>query len=248
VLRPELAMGLMIAASIPCTLASATVWTRRAGGNDAVAILVTMITNLVCFVVTPFWLWLTIGRTLPEGALDARAMVGKLAVIVVVPLVLAQIVRLWRPLASWATREKILLGVVSQLGILVMVLCSAVAAGRHLASEGAMRPTPLDWALLVACTVALHFSALCAGFLLARQLGLSLPDRIAVGFAGSQKTLMVGITVAAGFEGAALAILPMVIYHVGQLLIDTFVADWFRANSARPVPAESPAEEAAEDL
>ena len=47
---------MIVAATAPCTLASAAVWTRRAGGNDAVAILVTFITNATCFLVTPFWL------------------------------------------------------------------------------------------------------------------------------------------------------------------------------------------------
>jgi sodium/bile acid cotransporter 7 len=49
----ELATGVVIAAVVPCTLVAATVWTRRAGGNDAVAILVTMITNLACFLIIP---------------------------------------------------------------------------------------------------------------------------------------------------------------------------------------------------
>ena len=57
-LPPELAIGLIVATVVPCTLATAAVWTRCAGGNDAVAFLVTMITNLACFLVVPGWLWL----------------------------------------------------------------------------------------------------------------------------------------------------------------------------------------------
>ena len=33
-------------------VASAAVWTRRAGGNDAVALIVTISTNLACFLLT----------------------------------------------------------------------------------------------------------------------------------------------------------------------------------------------------
>ena len=61
-LRGDLAVGLLVAAAAPCTLASAAVWTRRAGGNDAVALMVTIGTNLTCFVVTPLWLLVTTGR------------------------------------------------------------------------------------------------------------------------------------------------------------------------------------------
>ena len=39
VLPPELAIGVIVATTVPCTLATAAVWTRRAGGNDAVAFL-----------------------------------------------------------------------------------------------------------------------------------------------------------------------------------------------------------------
>src|SRR5271170_2293003 len=38
-------IGLMIAACVPCTLASAVLWTRLAGGNEAVALLSTLLTT-----------------------------------------------------------------------------------------------------------------------------------------------------------------------------------------------------------
>jgi sodium/bile acid cotransporter 7 len=37
---PDFSLGLMIAAAVPCTLATASVSTRQAGGNDAVSLLV----------------------------------------------------------------------------------------------------------------------------------------------------------------------------------------------------------------
>jgi solute carrier family 10 (sodium/bile acid cotransporter), member 7 len=74
-LSPTWAVGLYVAAATPCTLASAAVWTRRAGGNESVAILVTIITNLSCFVVTPLWLWILTGHRL-ETASAELAMRG----------------------------------------------------------------------------------------------------------------------------------------------------------------------------
>jgi sodium/bile acid cotransporter 7 len=63
----------------------------------------------------------------------------------------------------------------------------------------------------------------------AAYLGFSREDRIAVGIAGSQKTLMVGLQM--GLE-IKLSILPIVVYHVGQLLLDTIIADRLRASVA----------------
>ena len=55
-------------------------------------------------------------------------------------------------------------------------------------------------------------------------------ERIAVGFSGSQKTLLVGLAVSVeDYANFPLACLPMVAYHVGQLLVDTVIADKLRA-------------------
>jgi sodium/bile acid cotransporter 7 len=57
---------------------------------------------------------------------------------------------------------------------------------------------------------------------------LDRANQIAVGISGSQKTLMVGLQMAMelGFN-----IIPMVFYHVSQLLIDTLFVDFFRRRS-----------------
>ena len=54
---------------------------------------------------------------------------------------------------------------------------------------------------------------------------LNRADQISVGFAGSQKTLMVGLQVAIDL---GINVIPMVAYHISQLLIDTLVADRLR--------------------
>src|SRR5262249_13628191 len=53
---PELRVGLLIAASVPCTLASAVLWTRLAGGNDATALLIVMLTMATSWLATTAWL------------------------------------------------------------------------------------------------------------------------------------------------------------------------------------------------
>jgi sodium/bile acid cotransporter 7 len=215
--------GLLIAASVPTTLASAAVWTRRAGGNDSVALLVTMVTNLVCFVVTPMWLRWTTGR---NPNLPTDAMIFQLGVVCVLPVFCAQLLRLWRPLGQWAGRQKTALGVISQCGILSIVLVGAISAGNELAKPAADGEAGVPWwgwlAMLVS-VVGVHSAMLAAGHLLGGILGISRADRIAVGFAGSQKTQMVGLYLANAYGG--LAVLPMLAYHVCQLLVDTLIAD-----------------------
>jgi sodium/bile acid cotransporter 7 len=223
-LPTELAIGVIVAVSVPCTLAAATLWTRRAGGNEAVAILVTLITNLACFFVAPAWLRLLVGT---EVTVDYGALIVQLALLVVVPIVAAQLVRQWRPLGAWATERKQPLSVLAQIGILSMVLVGAVGCGERIqaVADGSVLSAG-NVATLIVVVTAVHFALLAAGFLLARLMGMARPEAVAVAIAGSQKTIMVGLYVALAF--GPLAILPMVAYHAAQLIIDTVVADWWR--------------------
>ena len=112
-----------------------------------------------------------------------------------------------------------------------MVLIGAVNAQRNLAVTNWQEIVGLvDFCVMIGIVLLLHTSVLAVGYGLAKAAGMSRPNCIAVAFAGSQKTLMVGLYVALRYYGG-LAILPMVAYHVGQLILDTLVADaWGRRN------------------
>jgi len=226
-LQEEMAVGLMVVAATPSTLASAAVWTRRAGGNDAIAIVVTVVTNLSCFVMTPLWLFAATG--LRDWKSDMLGeMVVRLGLLVVFPMVLAQLLRLYRPITRWSDMQKSALSVLAQCGILTMVLLGAIKAGNELNDPSVDTQMPITTALtMLFAVIVLHCLMLWAGHWFGEKCGLSRPDRIAVGFSGSQKTLVVGLHVAVTYFGG-LAILPMVAYHIGQLLIDALVADRLR--------------------
>ncbi len=237
ILPTDLAIGICIAAATPSTMASGAVWTRRAGGNDSVAILVTIITNLSCFVVTPLWLLAMTGQEVKS--LDFRDMVVKLLSLVVIPIVLAQLLRLYNPIADWATRQKTPMGVAAQFGVLTMVLLGSISGGLKIGGQSAGHTAALwHFALMIAVVLAIHLLMLWAGHVIAWMLGIAREERIAVGFSGSQKTLMVGLAVALDdYQAFPLAVLPMVAYHVGQLLVDTVIADRLRQAGPPDAPA-----------
>ena len=228
-LSKDMAVGLVVAASVPSTLASGAVWTRRAGGNDAVAMLVTVITNLFCFAVTPAWLAALLGHA---QTLDYKQMVFKLAVLVVLPMTIAQLLRQQKALGEWATAHKIQLSTYAQVGILTMVLIGAINSGNELKAAGISSALPLaEIAKMIAVVVALHLAVLFLGRAIANGVGLKRADQIAVAISGSQKTLMVGLSIAIEYYGG-LAILPMVSYHIAQLFLDMIVADRWAKESA----------------
>jgi len=224
-LARDLTLGLLVMSAIPSTLASAAVWTRRAGGNDAVSIMVTVITNASCFLVTPLWIFWFTGQS---AGVDAWAMIRHLALFVVLPMVIAQLVRLARSIGRWASLHTPALSTLAQVGILVIVYFGAVQTAQKF-QAGRQGPLVAELILIAAAAAGIHLATLVAGVLAARKLNMSRPNQIAVGISGSQKTLAVGLQVCMelGFS-----ILPVVAYHIMQLLLDTVIVDrWRKRNT-----------------
>ena len=240
---PSLAGGLLVASVTPCTVASAAVWTRRAGGNDSVAIVSTVLTNLACFVVPPLWLAIMLRGTAASGALNAGKLMLELGLLVVLPMILAQLARLHGLVAEFAARRKQGLSTLAQCGILLMVLFGAVNSGLKMQASGGQMTAGefasqgVQIALMVVLVLSIHTGVFFTGYTLSQRLGLSRADAIGVGFSGSQKTLMVGLEIAIA---SGLSILPMITFHAGQLFIDTLIADRLREGSESEKNVEFP--------
>lgn len=188
---------------------------------------------------------------------------------VLLPTALGQSLRLVHRLRDFATRRKNQISIVAQVLIELMVFSAALRAGdslhqislssetvaatsttdgMELLSDAEVRrqtPSPISatgvgvaW---VSCA-GLHLVTLGLGWSLARLCGVSRPEQIAVAFAGSQKTLPIGIYVAnnAVFATAyPFAMFPMLLFHTSQLFLDTAIASRLALRSEKP--AASPA-------
>lgn len=227
-LPPDLAGGLIVAAAVPCTLASALAWTRRGGGNEAIPMMVMLITNTLCFLIAPLTIWLLLGTLVK---LDLAQQVTRLAGLVVLPLVSAALLRLHPAVAMRADHHKHAITQIALAAVLVMVAFGAAAtyqqatAATHAAaspaSDAQSPPVPLStgWLLLTAlAAAAVHAIALFLGWSLAGTLGMPPENRLGVAIAGSQKTLMIGLQISLDCGVSAI---PMTFYHAAQLFIDT---------------------------
>lgn len=221
-LAPDLRVGLFLSASVPCTLASCVLWTRLAGGNEATALLVVLGGTSVSWLLTPLLLtWLTgtqVDLPIPEMMID-------LAMTLVAPVALGQALRLVPAAAQVADRFRSPLGNVAQLFVLLIILKASAALGLRL-QTGAAVPVAFV-AGGAACALGLHLAALAAGLWSSRLFRIDEPRCRAVAFAGSQKTLPIALLLFDRYFDVQfpLAILPLLFYHVGQLVLDTVIAE-----------------------
>jgi sodium/bile acid cotransporter 7 len=239
-LPPDFRVGLVVVSSVPCTLASAVLWTRMAGGNEAVALLTVLLTTATSWLVTPLWLAPLAGAR--PVSVDTGGMMVTLLLFLVLPVVLGQALRAPPPLARAALRLRPVLSVVSQLLILAIVVKAAVSVGERVHENvGVVAPGPV--LLIAAACVVTHLGALFVGLCTGRALRFDRGSRIAVAFSCSQKTLPVALLLFDSYfkKEYPLAVLPLLFYHVGQLALDTVVADHLRERG----PAEK---QAAPDL
>jgi len=219
----DLRLGLLIIASVPCTLASAVLWTRMAGGNEATALLTVLLTTATSWLATPAWLAFAARTSI---VLDTPGMMRSLVVVLIVPVGFGQLSRAVGPLARTATRHKALLGAVSRLLIFSIILKAAVDVRERLSERSA----PLDLGSISAAAalcVAVHLTALVGGLWGSRLLKFDRASQVAVAFACSQKTLPVSLYLFEVYfkESYPLAVVPIVVYPVAQLIVDTLIAD-----------------------
>lgn len=230
----DLRLGLLIMASVPCTLASALLWTRMAGGNEATALLIILLTTGTSWLVTTGWLALLAGTTV---VLDRGALMRGLFLTLVLPFGLGQLLRAAGPCARAADRYRTPLGVVSRLLIFLVILKAAAdVRDRLVTPSGGLTAGSL--LLAAAVCLGVHLAAMAVGLWGGKALAFSRPDQLAVAIAGSQKTLPVALFLFdAYFRDYPLAVVPMVFYHVGQLVLDTFIAEGLAGRAVKGLPA-----------
>jgi sodium/bile acid cotransporter 7 len=218
----DLRVGLMLATSVPCTLSSAVIWTRLAGGDEATAMLIVLLTTATSWLGTTLWLAFGTGV---HASPNTSEMMRDLLVVLIVPVAMGQLSRLLPGIAPFVTRRRVLLSVAARLLIFSIILKGIVSVAA--AATGLTVGATLLTAGLV---VSLHLLALFGTLWLGKALGLERRQYLATAFAGSQKTLPVGLSLFEDFYKATypLALLPLVFYHASQLVIDTFLADRMR--------------------
>lgn len=212
-LGPELAAGMLFLALLPSTVQSSVAFTSIAHGNVAASIVAASVSNLLGVVLTPLLVTLLMGA---EAGIDLGT-IRNLFLQLVLPFVLGQVVHRW--LGPLLARHKNVTSKVDR-GAILLVVYSAFSAGMR----GDMFSRLGGWqlvALLVVCCVLLAV-VIALTMVISRALRFSWPDRIAIIFAGSKKSMASGLPMAQIIFPAAtvgILVLPLMLFHQIQLMV-----------------------------
>jgi sodium/bile acid cotransporter 7 len=227
----SLALGVLVISAMPTTLASSIIWTRMARGNAALALVMVVTSNGLGFLLTPLILFLTIGTFM---TLSLEEMMGGFALVVLAPLALGQGLRLAGPVVRIVHRQARTLSHASRLLILLAV-SGAVVSGVTDVEAGRGEMSGWELAAVSLVTVAVHGAAAALCWSLGGILGWNREDRTALLFCGSQKTLPAALYVSTEFlPGFGLVPIPCVLYHVGQLMLDSWLVEAIRSGGESP--------------
>ena len=244
-LEPDLRLGLLFLSVLPTTIATAVIFTNTAGGAVTTALFNTVTANVAGVVVVPFAMAYLASATTGMG-IDPWPVLQRISLLILLPLFLGIILQNW--LHDWATRHGRTLRRL-QNGVIFFTVFSVFSDS---VADGFWREQgwhPVLVALL-ATTILLVVVHGGLGFL-CRSLPWPLPERIAVFFCASQKTIAAGVPMAhVLFLGVAdatksphlgMLLLPLMFYHFLQLVVGGVIAErWgqrMHPQATHPPPA-----------
>lgn len=214
---PELRIGFYLLSIMPTTVASAVSMTSAFKGNRANAIFSSFYSNLFAV----FWVplvslfYLSLSGTLELGL---TAVLYKLSVLILLPLLAGQLVQRLQP--------RRISGVVKKTGWFcpLIIVCLVYIAFSESLQARTLPASALIITVGLVCVLFFLISWLVLRSV--RFLRIEQDQRVAAFFCSSQKSLATGLPLAVTLIGAggkeseaALLLLPMLVYHPLQLLL-----------------------------
>jgi sodium/bile acid cotransporter 7 len=220
---PGLRHGFLYLCVLPSTISTSVVFTAAARGNTSGALFNAALSNVAGVLLTPMLVHALIWRGVDGGAGDFLPLLGKICLLTLLPFGVGMILRPW----IWGKLEahKAWVGRISNgviLYIVYVAFCDSVTSGVWELHGWRVILPAVMLVLLLFAVMSWVVLAFCSWVHLARA------DRIAAYFCGVKKTLAMGVPLAALIFGPeadlSLILLPVMIYHPVQLLVNGAMA------------------------
>lgn len=221
-LPPTVALGFLFLGLLPTTVQSGTAYCSLANGNVAASVIGAAALNILGVFLTAPLLALVAGG---DAVSIDLAGLQRIATILLLPFALGQLLQ--GRLGAWVGDNKLVIIWADRAAIAIAVYVAFSAA----VVQGLWTLISLpQWALLLGLvTLFLTFGFLGAWWL-SGALKLKQPDRIAFLFGGAHKSVAMGAPLASVLfppAEAGLILLPLLVYHLSQLVISAPIAARF---------------------
>ena len=221
-------LGVSYLSALPSTVSASVVMVSIAGGNLPAAIFNASISSLFGVILTPAWMGVLGGGV--EGELDFWSTLGELSLKVLLPVTLGVLSHDWLfpKLKSVIPKLKY----VDQTVIMMIVFTSfADSFSQNIFSAYSISVLAGIAGLMLGIFVAVMLLV----YGLSSWLGFSAEDRITALFCGSKKSLVHGVVIGKViFPDPAilgLVLLPVMFYHIQQLVLGSMLAGIFGRKS-----------------
>lgn len=226
---PDFSRGMALFMAMPTTISSGVIMTTEAKGNSALALLLSVSTNILAVFTVPLFAKEifkegTGAAGAPAPDIDAGALLLKLVGTILVPLLVGKALRRFAAVVSFYKRFKLQLKLLSSALLISVpwIMMSQSSGKLHSVAFGTI-------SMLIGLSVVLHI-----GLLLLNYFGtglfraIALPERKAVVINASQKTINTAASVVISLPPEAgdpgLLILPGIIAHFVQTIVDSALA------------------------
>ncbi|XP_020580790.1 probable sodium/metabolite cotransporter BASS4, chloroplastic [Phalaenopsis equestris] len=231
----EFVTGLAIFCCMPTTLSSGVALTQLVGGNSALALAMTVISNFLGTMTVPISLALFVGGV--GVSIPTVQLFKSLVMTLLVPLALGKVLRDFiKSVAVCVDKNRQYLSMTSAI-LLSLVPWMQVSRSKSLL----LTVRPEVFATAVSMGVLLHIILLALNTFAVRILSMLSGDEqsilakrenaCAVIIVASQKTLPVMVAVVEQLRGAlgepGLLVLPCVAAHINQIIIDSLLVNWW---------------------
>uniref|UniRef100_A0A7N0SWT4 Probable sodium/metabolite cotransporter BASS4, chloroplastic n=1 Tax=Kalanchoe fedtschenkoi TaxID=63787 RepID=A0A7N0SWT4_KALFE len=242
---PEFVTGLAIFSCMPTTLSSGIALTQLAGGNSALALAMTLISNLLGILIVPF----SISKFIADGvgvSIPINPLLKSLVLSLLVPLVIGKVCReTLRDVAGAVDQNRKLLSVISAI---FLSLVPWIQVSRS--SSILVMVKPAIFLVAIGMGAIMHLTLLAFNIVAIKSLSAisggsksifsKEQNARALVLVASQKTLPVMVAVVEQLGGAfgesGLLVLPCVAAHLNQIIIDSFLVNLWRQKDSKGIP------------
>ncbi|PKI53679.1 hypothetical protein CRG98_025920 [Punica granatum] len=228
--------GLAIFCCMPTTLSSGVALTQLVGGNSALALALTVLSNLLSTIAVPFW----ISNSFAEGlgvSIPTGQLFWNLICTILVPLILAKVLRSSsKGLATSVDQNRRKLSFISTL-LLSLTPWMQVSKSRSLL----LMVKPEVFLKAIAMGISVHLTFLCfnavalkylsSGLVVWKSAMVKKENIRALLLVCSQKALLIVVAVVDQLSGAlgesGLLVLPCIAAHINQIIIDSLLVNYW---------------------